>query len=90
MNSPASSMPTPTAMPMVRPSCTSRGSGAGTGIETRCPEINSRCVFTPYGVQVISVTRSSPGAMRNFEVSSGRITEMLSTLYPKVSPMTSI
>ena len=36
------------------------GLGAGTGIFTRWPETNNLCVFTPYGVQVMSITRSSP------------------------------
>ena len=49
-----------------------------------------RCVFTPYGVHVMSVTRSSPGTTRSFDVSSGSITVMLSTIYPSFSPMMSI
>ena len=39
----------------------------------RNAETNRRCVFTPYGVHVINVTRSSPGTIFNFDVSSGLI-----------------
>lgn len=50
------------------------------GIAERTAETSNRWVFTPYGVQVINVTRSSPGTIFSFEVSFGLITEMRSTL----------
>ena len=60
----------------------------GSGIATRCPETSSRCVLMPYGVQVINVSRSSPGTIFNRETSSGSITLIRSTSYPSVSSIT--
>lgn len=57
-----------------------RSSGTTPGIAERTAETSNRWVFTPYGVQVINVTRSSPGTIFSFEVSFGSITEMRSTL----------
>ena len=73
---------------VARSSRTSAGSGAGSGIATRCPETSSRCVLMPYGVQVINVSRSSPGTIFNRETSSGSITLIRSTSYPSVSSIT--
>ena len=76
---PPSSPHTTTIVTMVRVSCRSDGSGAGIGIGSRCPDISRRCVLTPYGVHVISVTRSSPGTILSCDVSSGLMTVMRST-----------
>ena len=53
--------------------------GMSPGIAARTPETSSRCVFTPYGVQVISVTRSSPSTILSPDVSSGSMTPIRST-----------
>ena len=50
----------------------------------RNAETNRRCVFTPYGVHVINVTRSSPGTIFNFDVSSGLISVMRSRVKIKI------
>ncbi len=57
-------------------------------METLWPETSRRCVFTPYGVQVINVSRSSPGTIFNKETSFGSITSTRSTWYPNVFPIT--
>ena len=48
--------------------------GAGT-YGTRCPVTSRRCEFTPSGVQVASVSKSSPGFGANDDTSSGRTVE---------------
>ena len=54
------------------------GWGLGRNISADGRDMKDFC--TPYGVQVMSVTRSSPAVTRSLESSSGSITSMRSIL----------
>ncbi len=58
------------------------------GLVVRVPVTRSRCVLTPYGVQVMRVTRSLLLVVSIHLKSFGSTTVMLVTWYVRVSPRT--